>query len=43
MFQASHFKRRQLVLLATAAAIALPGLAFAQAKTKVAAHLHRAF
>jgi len=37
MFQASHFKRRQLVLLATAAAIALPGLAFAQAKTKVAA------
>jgi len=31
------FKRRQLVLLATAAAIALPGLAFAQAKTKVAA------
>jgi basic membrane protein A len=37
MFQASHFKRRQLVLLATAAAVALPGLAFAQAKTKVAA------
>jgi len=37
MFQASHVKRRQLVLLATAAAIALPGLAFAQAKTKVAA------
>jgi basic membrane protein A len=37
MFHASHFKRRQLVLLATAAAIALPGLAFAQAKTKVAA------
>ena len=31
------FKRRQLVLLATAAAIALPGAAFAQAKTKVAA------
>jgi len=31
------FKRRSLVLLATAAAIALPGLAFAQAKTKVAA------
>ncbi|CAN7267299.1 BMP family protein [Polaromonas sp. LjRoot131] len=37
MFQASRLKRRQLVLLATAAAIALPGLAFAQAKTKVAA------
>jgi len=37
MFQAARFKRRQLVLLATAAAIALPGLAFAQAKTKVAA------
>jgi len=31
------FKRRQLVLLATAAAIALPGLALAQGKTKVAA------
>ena len=31
------FKRRHFVLLATAAAIALPGLAFAQAKTKVAA------
>ena len=31
------FKRRQLVLLATAAAVALPGLALAQAKTKVAA------
>jgi basic membrane protein A and related proteins len=31
------FKRRQLVLLATAAAIALPCAAFAQAKTKVAA------
>src|SRR5215204_2783224 len=30
-------KRRQLVLLATAVAVALPGLAFAQAKTKVAA------
>src|SRR3954467_15567316 len=30
-------KRRQLVLLATAAAIALPGVALAQAKTKVAA------
>jgi basic membrane protein A len=37
MFQASHAKRRQLVLLATAVAVALPGLAFAQAKTKVAA------
>jgi basic membrane protein A and related proteins len=37
MFQAARFKRRQLVLLATAAAVALPGLAFAQAKTKVAA------
>jgi basic membrane protein A len=37
MFQAAYFKRRQLVLLATAAAVALPGLAFAQAKTKVAA------
>jgi len=31
------FQRRQLVLLATAAAVALPGLALAQAKTKVAA------
>jgi basic membrane protein A len=31
------FKRRQLVLLATALAVALPGLALAQAKTKVAA------
>jgi basic membrane protein A and related proteins len=30
-------KRRQLVLLATAVAVALPGLALAQAKTKVAA------
>ena len=30
-------KRRQLVLLATALAVALPGLALAQAKTKVAA------
>lgn len=37
MFQASHVKRRQLVLLATALAVALPGLALAQAKTKVAA------
>jgi basic membrane protein A len=31
------FKRRQLVLLATAVAVALPGFALAQAKTKVAA------
>jgi basic membrane protein A len=31
------FKRRQLVLLATALAVAVPGLALAQAKTKVAA------
>ncbi|SFU49300.1 nucleoside-binding protein [Polaromonas sp. YR568] len=31
------FKRRQLVLLATAVAVALPGVALAQAKTKVAA------
>ena len=31
------FKRRHFVLLATAAAIALPGLSFAQAKIKVAA------
>ncbi|MFS2034135.1 BMP family protein [Polaromonas sp. CT11-55] len=37
MFQAARSKRRQFVLLATAAAIAMPGMAFAQAKTKVAA------
>lgn len=37
MFRSARTPRRQFVLLATAVAVALPGLAFAQAKTKVAA------